>query len=815
MASSGEVHPIYKANDEPSAGDSVVKVVKRFCLKSFGWLAIYFLGYYDFSAAWLITPLLLTVLGAQWKKERDFKLSAAREAALANEKTMIESRIRVEDLPSWVFFPDKERAEWINSILQQLWPNVGHYTRKIMTESVEPAVKSALEGYGLGGFRFEKVVLGQIPPRITGIKVYDKNVSRDEIIMDMDLVFASDCDIKFSLKRITAKISDFSLRGLVRVVFKPLVQEIPLIGGVQVYFLTTPEIDFDLGGIANALDTPGLSNIIRKIVLEQIGYFVVLPNKYTLALTDKVTNKDLRCPDSAGVLRVHLKKADKLLKKDIGVLGMGKSDPYATLSVGAKKVQTKVINNSVNPEWNFVADFPIEVVRGQQLTLEILDHDDPGDDEFLGRATVATGVVEERGEIRDMWIELEDVPTGKAQLSLAWLATTTDKNALLDSDKSEGLSQCLLHIYVDCCHDLKSPATSAKLTSKPSPQVELRVAQGDVQTTWPKYYDQDPVFEQGFVFTVVNPHADDLHIRIIDVGHKNAVIAQTVIRTSDLLAQPNMEYSHQPFHLKGSGGGASIIMAAQLRCLKKPEPKATRPPPKEVPSSPPSSAEAKSTTTPSTVLDTPPASESSMVEEPLEMSASSNLTSSSEKKKESVAKVPSLGEVVGNTIEPMVKSTGNAVEVDDLLNQETELRHRSSNVTSGCGKVKLTLKYDQDKESLIVKVHEATGLPGGDLPDPPDPYVKLYLLPERSKRSKRKTDAKKDTVDPNYDEEFDYDISAKKLEAQQLEVTVVDKKGIFSRRATMGKAVVDLNNSSIYQGFTQWHDLLEDDGDSD
>ena len=46
-------------------------------------------------------------LRSQWKKERDSKLNAARHAALANEKVMIESRIRVEDLPSWVFFPDK------------------------------------------------------------------------------------------------------------------------------------------------------------------------------------------------------------------------------------------------------------------------------------------------------------------------------------------------------------------------------------------------------------------------------------------------------------------------------------------------------------------------------------------------------------------------------------------------------------------------------------------------------------------------------------------------------------------------------------
>ena len=147
-------------------------------------------------------------------------------------------------------------------MIQQLWPNVGHYTRDLIDNTVEPIVKEALAGYGFGGFSFDKVVLGRVPPRITGIKVYEKNTDRKEIIMDLDLVFASDCDIKFSVSTITAKISDFSLRGLVRVVFKPLIKTIPLIGGVQVFFLTPPEIDFDLGGVANVLDAPGTVALI-------------------------------------------------------------------------------------------------------------------------------------------------------------------------------------------------------------------------------------------------------------------------------------------------------------------------------------------------------------------------------------------------------------------------------------------------------------------------------------------------------------------------------------------------------------------------
>ena len=49
---------------------------------------------------------------------------------------------------------------------------------------------------------------------------------------------------------------------------------------------------------------------------------------------------------------------------------------------------------------------------------------------------------------------------------------------------------------------------------------------------------------------------------------------------------------------------------------------------------------------------------------------------------------------------------------------------------------------------------QAEGLPGGDLPDPPDPYVKMYLLPARKSKSKRKSEVKKDTVNPVFEETF-------------------------------------------------------------
>ena len=42
---------------------------------------------------------------------------------------MMMCRMLVDELPSWVYFPDKERAEWLNNIIKQLWPNVNTYVR--------------------------------------------------------------------------------------------------------------------------------------------------------------------------------------------------------------------------------------------------------------------------------------------------------------------------------------------------------------------------------------------------------------------------------------------------------------------------------------------------------------------------------------------------------------------------------------------------------------------------------------------------------------------------------------------------------------
>lgn len=53
------------------------------------------------------------------------------------------------------------------------------------------------------------------------------------------------------------------------------------------------------------------------------------------------------------MLRVHVVEAKQLMKMDFGVLGKGKSDPYAIITLGAQQFRTQTIDNTVNPKWDY------------------------------------------------------------------------------------------------------------------------------------------------------------------------------------------------------------------------------------------------------------------------------------------------------------------------------------------------------------------------------------------------------------------------------------------------------------------------------
>ncbi|KFQ72887.1 Synaptotagmin-like 3, partial [Phaethon lepturus] len=72
-----------------------------------------------------------------------------------------------------------------------------------------------------------------------------------------------------------------------------------------------------------------------------------------------------------------------------------------------------------------------------------------------------------------------------------------------------------------------------------------------------------------------------------------------------------------------------------------------------------------------------------------------------------------------------------------------------------------------------------------------NPYVKVYLLPDKSPRSKRKTAVRKSTVDPEFDETLKYKIEYPQLASRQLQISVWHA-GVLKYRVFLGEVVIPL-----------------------
>lgn len=83
-----------------STGPGVLSILYS-VTKKVGTVAIvYLLGYYNISVAWLIGPVILSVVREEWKRSSDARRTLAKAAAMSNEKEVIMARI--DELPAWV-----------------------------------------------------------------------------------------------------------------------------------------------------------------------------------------------------------------------------------------------------------------------------------------------------------------------------------------------------------------------------------------------------------------------------------------------------------------------------------------------------------------------------------------------------------------------------------------------------------------------------------------------------------------------------------------------------------------------------------------
>ncbi|XP_061763477.1 regulating synaptic membrane exocytosis protein 1 isoform X19 [Nerophis ophidion] len=129
-----------------------------------------------------------------------------------------------------------------------------------------------------------------------------------------------------------------------------------------------------------------------------------------------------------------------------------------------------------------------------------------------------------------------------------------------------------------------------------------------------------------------------------------------------------------------------------------------------------------------------------------------------------------------------------------------------------CGQLSVKLWYDKVGHQLIVNVLQAIDLPARPDGRPRNPYVKMYFLPDRSDKSKRRTKTVKKSAEPKWNQTFIYShVHRRDFRERMLEITVWDQPRVQEEESEfMGEILIELE-TALLDDIPHWYKLQTHD----
>jgi len=125
------------------------------------------------------------------------------------------------------------------------------------------------------------------------------------------------------------------------------------------------------------------------------------------------------------------------------------------------------------------------------------------------------------------------------------------------------------------------------------------------------------------------------------------------------------------------------------------------------------------------------------------------------------------------------------------------------------GEVEFGLVFNLHTGSLELAIKQCKELAAVDTKrNRSDPYVKVYLLPDKSKSGKRKTKVKKHTLNPVFDEMLKFQMPLEEVERRTLWLTVWHSD-MFGRNDFLGEVMLPINTIPLDDPQPRWYQLQD------
>ncbi|KAF4736740.1 extended synaptotagmin-like protein, partial [Perkinsus olseni] len=153
--------------------------------------------------------------------------------------------------------------------------------------------------------------------------------------LDVNVHLEYDCDarVAFSVGLLSVGIERVYFKGDLCLSLDPLVDEIPLVGGVQVTLASLPDITWSFSGLANLADVPGISSVVQAAVERAIRETLLLPNCVYIPLRREEVHPHIEWayPKPSALLQLSVHQVRGLPRV---------RSPLVELSLGSKLVST-------------------------------------------------------------------------------------------------------------------------------------------------------------------------------------------------------------------------------------------------------------------------------------------------------------------------------------------------------------------------------------------------------------------------------------------------------------------------------------------
>ncbi|XP_022255062.1 synaptotagmin-1-like isoform X2 [Limulus polyphemus] len=164
-------------------------------------------------------------------------------------------------------------------------------------------------------------------------------------------------------------------------------------------------------------------------------------------------------------------------------------------------------------------------------------------------------------------------------------------------------------------------------------------------------------------------------------------------------------------------------------------------------------------------------------------------------------------QLLGNAYKEKVQPDMEELQ-DNMEDNEGEEESAKSEVK--LGRLQYKLDYDFNTSNLAVTVIQAEDLPGMDMSGTSDPYVKVYMLPDKKKKYETKVHRK--TLNPVFNETFNFKIPYSEITSKTLVFAIFDFDR-FSKHDQIGEVKLPLNTLDLAQTIEEWRDLTSVEGE--